>query len=136
MDFTPERARRRIDVIVDVTPLIDVVFQLLIFFMVTTTFVNSPGLEVELPKAAHSDTQIEATDLVVSVTDNGDIVYKHKRVSVDELEALFESETADKRSTTVIIQADEIVQHGLVVKIMDAAKAAGFSKLAIATRQE
>ncbi len=63
MNFKSSQDRRRFDVIVDITPLIDVVFLLLIFFMITTTFVNSPGLEVDLPKASEADSQIAPSDI-------------------------------------------------------------------------
>ncbi len=136
MDFKSERNRRRIDILVDVTPLIDVVFLLLIFFMITTTFVNSPGLDVNLPKASASDTMIQPSDIVVAVDDMGSIVFEHKPVTLEELAAILESKVADSPNATVIVQADEEVFHGLVVKVMDAAKAAGFARLAIATQEQ
>ncbi len=135
MNFHPEQNRRRIDVIVDVTPLIDVVFLLLIFFMITTTFVNSPGLEVDLPKASSSDTQAQPSDVTIAVDEEGEIVFRHKKVSEQELSALLEAAQADNPNATVIVQADQEVFHGLVVKVMDIAKNAGFSKLAIATQE-
>lgn len=136
MNFRTEQGRRRIDIIVDVTPLIDVVFLLLIFFMITTTFINSPGIEVELPKAAYSDSQAQPSDITVAINGDGELVYQHKRVSLEELSALLESKVVENPHATVIVQADEKVFHGLVVRVMDIAKAVGFSKLAIATQQD
>lgn len=136
MNFRRARNRRVVDVIVDVTPLIDVVFLLLIFFMITSTFVNSPGIEVELPKASNSDSNLQPQDIVIAISSEGDIIYEHKQVSLDELSARLESTIREKPDATVIVQADSEVFHGLVVKVMDVAKAAGFSKLAIATRQD
>jgi len=135
MDFHPAQSSRRIDVIVDVTPLIDVVFLLLIFFMITTTFVNSPGIEVDLPKASNSENPIQPQDVVVAIGLDGEIVFEHNKVSVSELAALLESKFTEKPDATVVVQADQEVFHGLVVKVMDVAKEAGFSKLAIATQQ-
>lgn len=136
MNFRPARNRRAVDVIVDVTPLIDVVFLLLIFFMITSTFVNSPGIEVELPKASNSDNSLQPQDIVIAISSEGDIIYEHKQVSLDELSARLESTIQEKPDATVIVQADSEVFHGLVVRVMDIAKATGFSKLAIATRQD
>ncbi len=136
MNFRSRPAGRRIDVIVDVTPLIDVVFLLLIFFMLTTTFVSSPGIDVDLPKAAHSDSRIEASDIIVAVNGEGELIYQQKAVSLDELAALLEERARASKAATVIVQADENVHHGLVVQVMDAAKAAGFGKLAIATQEK
>lgn len=136
MDFQGEKTRRRIDVIVDITPLIDVVFLLLIFFMITTTFVTSPGIEVELPKASNSDGRIEASDIIIAITSEGDLIYRRKQVNLEELTALLETQYSENPNATVIVQADHKVFHGLVVQLMDKAKAVGFKKLAIATREE
>lgn len=136
MDFRTSDNRRKVDVIVDITPLIDVVFLLLIFFMITTTFVNSPGMEVELPKASSSDNSVEPSDIVIAIDDKGDIIYNHKRVNLEELSAILESEFKRAPKSTVVVQADKDVYHGLVVDVMDAAKAAGFGKLAIATQEK
>lgn len=137
MNFRPDRRRSRLDVIVDVTPLIDVVFLLLIFFMITTTFAtHAPGIEVELPKAAHADNRLQPKDIIIAINEAGEIVYEHKAVSLTELTALMESKFIEMPQGTVIVQADQQVFHGLVVKVMDAAKSAGFEKLAIATQKE
>lgn len=136
MDFHPEQSRRRVEVIVDITPLIDVVFLLLIFFMITTTFVNSPGIEVDLPKSSTSEHPAQPQDVVVAIGIEGDIIYEHDKVSISELTALLESKYKEKPEATVVVQADREVYHGLVVKVMDAAKHAGFGKLAIATQEK
>jgi len=136
MNFRTSENGRRVEAIVDVTPLIDVVFLLLIFFMITTTFVNSPGIEVELPKATNSEQPLHPNDIVIAIGPDGDVIFNHKQVSLDELSALLEGKFTEMTDATVIVQADEEVFHGLVVKVMDLAKAAGFTKLAIATQQD
>ena len=103
--------------------------------MITTTFVNSPGIEVDLPKAANSQSPIQPQDVVVAIDLNGEIIFEHSRVSLSELTALLESKFSEKPEATVVVQADQEVFHGLVVKVMDAAKEAGFLKLAIATQE-
>ena len=135
MDFKGKRAGRG-EVSMDVTPLIDVVFLLLIFFMITTTFANSSGIEVDLPKANSGTNALDAQDIVVAIDNEGRIVYEHKDVSLEELQALLEEIPQDQRNQTVVVQADTITQHGLVVRVMDAIKGAGFSRLAVATQQD
>jgi biopolymer transport protein ExbD len=137
MNFRSDKRRSRVEVIVDITPLIDVVFLLLIFFMITTTFAtNAPGIEVELPKAAHADSRLQPKDIVIAINEAGEIVYENRAVTLVELSALLESKHVEMPQGTVIVQADQQVFHGLVVKVMDAAKSAGFEKLAIATQKE
>ena len=135
MDFRSSKSRR-VDVVVEMTPLIDVVFLLLIFFMITTTFINSPGIEVELPKANSSDSAAGDEDLVVAIDEEGRIIFQHRQVSLDELQADLEGMTEKKQKSTIIVQADTKTQHGIVVQVMDAAKQAGFSRLAVATQQD
>ncbi len=135
MDFRPQKRSRRNEVTVEITPLVDVVFLLLIFFAVTTSFVNSPGIEVDLPKAASSDMPSQMDDIVVAVNDAGEVIFENRRVSLEELTVRFEELAKDRKNSTVIVQADERTHHGTVVQVMDAAKEAGFARLAIATRR-
>jgi len=136
LDFRNPKSGRRLEAVMDVTPLIDVVFLLLIFFMITTTFVNNPGLEVDLPKANSADSPSQMVDLTIAVTQEGEIIFQNRKVSISELEAELESLAKEKSDSTVIVQADSATQHGTVVKVMDLAKLAGFGKLAIATQPE
>ncbi len=135
MDFK-DKKNARSDVSMDVTPLIDVVFLLLIFFMITTTFANSSGIEVDLPKANSGTNALNSQDLVVAIDNEGRIIYEHKEVSLEELQALLEQIPKEERNQTVVVQADTVTQHGLVVQVMDAVKEVGFARLAVATQQE
>ncbi len=136
MQFRDAKNSRRMEVIMDVTPLIDVVFLLLIFFMITTTFVNNPGIEVDLPKASSADSPSQVVDLTIAITEEGEIIYNNRKVSLTELQAELETQASENAQATVIVQADSKTNHGLVVQIMDVAKSSGFSKLAIATQPE
>lgn len=122
---------------INITPLIDIVFLLLIFFMVTTTFVDSPLMNVELPKASTSGTnKKENKSLVLNIDKNGEFYIDEQRQSLGDLKEAF-SELARKSSTSsVIVRADTNTSHGSVVKAMDLAKQSGIGKIAIATRPE
>src|SRR5690606_9249864 len=133
------RSQRRPDPILDITPMIDIVFQLVLFFMVSTTFVSSPGIQVDLPRSSAQMLSAEDDDLNVwmSCAEAG---CASVQVFLDDepmtLPALTERFAASGRAdpdTLVVIKADRGVPHGHVVQIMDAARAQGFTRLAIAT---
>lgn len=120
---------------VNLTPLIDVVFLLLIFFMVSTTFIYTNSIDVNLPAAKGDETSISENIRVV-LTQAGVInidgrAYEEKSV-LDKLTEMKKS----KPDSTVIIEADKNVTHGRVVFIMDASRKAGFEKFAIAVEEE
>ena len=120
----------------DITPMIDVVFLLLIFFMLSTTFISKPGIDVSLPKASAEQIKKSKEELTVTISNNGDIYIKEKKVRLEELNEIFINAAATSEDSIVIINADEHVTHGRVVEIMDRAKEAGISKLAVATEQK
>jgi len=119
----------------DMTPLIDCVFLLLIFFMVTTVFSKVTGLQVDLPKAAESDMPPQQ-DLNIVISRTGEMELNGIPVTMDELEERLREAKELFRSRTLIIKADRRTLHGTVVDVMDAAKAVGIDELAIATEPE
>ncbi len=119
---------------INLTPLIDVVFILLIFFMVTTTFEDRSGLKVQLPKAAeHRATDESSKVLSVTVSKTGALYVGEAEVSLEQLRSKLKSHAAGSADATVVIRADQLTNHGRVVEIMDLAKTLGIAKLAIAT---
>ncbi len=129
--------RNKDDVELDMTPLIDVVFLLLIFFMLSTSLSVNPGIKVDLPKASAEQVKKKKITLRVAIEASGRIYLEGRKVSLEELKKHF-LKTAKKSDgdALVVIEADRKVYHGLVVKVMDAAKTSGLSKLAIATSPE
>ena len=127
------RARRRArgSAIVDLTPLIDIVFQLLIFFLLTTTFQNNPSFRVKLPKANNSDVKQEPKAVMVSVGSDGQIEVDGKVVDDAELERRLCNAGNSDSSTGVNIRADAKAEHQHVVKVMDKAKGCGLERLGI-----
>ncbi len=119
----------------DITPLIDCVFLLLIFFMVTTVFSTPPGLEVDLPKAAESELPPEK-DLNILISKTGEMELNGEPVTVEELDQRLREAKEIYRSKVLIIKADKECMHGMVVDVMDAAKGVGIEELAIATDRE
>ncbi len=119
----------------DITPLVDCVFLLLIFFMVTTVFSTTPGLRVDLPKAAESDMPPEK-DLNIVISKEGEMELNGIPVTMEELPRALEEARSTYRSKVLIIKADKKTFHEAVVDVMDAAKGVGIDELAIATEPE
>ncbi|GAB4284673.1 MAG: biopolymer transporter ExbD [Deferrisomatales bacterium] len=128
------RKARRDVVTPDITPLVDVVFLLLIFFMLSTTFVVSPGIRVNLPQAQAEPVRHEPQELRVKIDAAGAAFLEETRMSPDDLEARFETVARSDRDALVVIEADQDTAHRFVVEVMDRAKTAGLHRLAIATR--
>lgn len=120
---------------INLTPLIDVVFLLLIFFMVSTTFVYTNSLKVNLPKAKGESVEIQK-NVNVSVTKTGDFLVNGKGVSRINFKSKIKSLYNENPNATVIIQADKDSKHGDVVFVMDESKKAGFDRFAIAAEEE
>ncbi|GGE60673.1 biopolymer transporter ExbD [Streptosporangium jomthongense] len=137
MKFTRQRSQ---EVGVDLTPLIDVVFLLLIFFMVSTTFTRESHLQVELPEASGepaSATEIKQIDVVINA--EGQYILNNKALVNNRRETLERgvSELAEgNHSLPFIITADARTPHEYVVRAMDVAGRLGFSKLSITTERE
>jgi len=126
-------ARRRDEVVLDVTPLIDIIFQLVLFFMVSTTFVTSPGIEVDLPRSSSQTILRDNDDLQVWVTEGGSVFVDNDPVDWSALNAAFLAARENNPSTLIIVKADKEVEHGQVVAVMDLARSLGLNRLAIAT---
>ena len=118
---------------IDISPLMDCVFILLIFFIVTTTFVEETGVEVDKPQAA-SSVQLEKTSILLALTDKGQVVYGGREIGFGGIQPLVKR-MLQKEDVPVIIQADSAAQSGLLVRVIDEAKLAGAVKVSVSARQ-
>lgn len=117
----------------DLTPIVDVVFNLLIFFALSLNFAaTSGGINVKLPSASSAEP-VKSEQLTINLTQAGQVYYNDKEINIDELPAKLQS--IEDKESIVIIRADNNVPHGQVVEVMDIVKSEGFSKLAIAVDQ-
>jgi biopolymer transport protein ExbD len=120
---------------INIVSLIDVVLLMLIFFMLTTSFVATPGLQVKLPKA--SSEVIKSHDrLEVHITKEGQFYLNNTKMRLSKLKSALEAKARESKEQVLIIHADEMARHGMVVKVMDMAKRSGLENMAIATRPE
>lgn len=120
---------------INVTSLIDVVFLLLIFFVVTSTFLERPGLDLSLPEASSAEVAARDETTVVLAADGGTTLDGEPVAPGDLTEAL-RSRLEESATGRVVLEADERVPHGRVVQAMDAAREAGAAGLVVATRPE
>lgn len=118
---------------IDIAPLIDMIFQLLIFFMLTSSFVMQPGIKVNLPRAVTSEVvKYENIEVVVSAEN---VAYLNgKVVTTLELKNLFKQ--VGKRKQAILIKADRHASLGRVVEIWDMCRDLGITQINIATNQE
>jgi len=121
------------DAQIDMTPMLDVVFIMLIFFIVTTVFVKEAGIEVNKPDADQA-TMRKNANIFVAITDDGSVWLDKREVSVDSVRANIERLLTEQPTDYVIIQADVKAKHGTVVKVMDQIKAAGVERISVAAR--
>jgi len=119
---------------INLTPMIDMVFILLIFFIVTTSFVKETGVEINRPTAKTAERH-EKGNILVAITKNGEIWIDRRRVDAQSVRANIERLRAQNSEGAVIIQADEASQTGLLVKIIDQIRLAGIANISIAASE-
>ena len=120
---------------VNMTPMLDVVFIMLIFFIVTSSFTKESGIDVQRPQANTAEVK-EHGNLVVAITSGGEIWIDLRRVDVRAVRANLERLHSQNPRGTVVIQADEGSTNGLLVRVMDAARMAGIHDVSIAATVE
>jgi biopolymer transport protein ExbD len=115
---------------IDITPMLDIVFIMLIFFIVTTSFVKESGVTVSRPSAETAVEQ-KGSNILVAIRPNGEIWIDRRAIDVRAVRANIERLKAENPEGAVIIQADEYSNTGLLVKVMDQVRLAGVSNISI-----
>jgi len=116
---------------VNLTPMLDVVFIMLIFFIVTASFVKEAGIDVNRPEAATA-VRKERGNILIAISDTGQIWIDKRHVDIRAVRANIERLHAENPQGAVVIQADEESKNGLLVRVMDAARLAGVHEVSIA----
>jgi len=119
------------DASVDITPMLDVVFIMLIFFIVTATFVKLSGIEVNAPKASTSVVQ-EKANILIAIDANNKVWINRREVDLRALRPNIERLHAENPKGIVVIQADKMSRNETLVKVMDASRKAGVYDIALA----
>jgi len=118
---------------IDIAPLIDMIFQLLIFFMLTSTFVMQPGIKINLPKATTSEV-VKYENIEVVISGENVVYFNGKVVTTQELSVLLKQ--IAKKKQPLLIKADRRASLGRVVEIWDMCRDLGITQINIATSQE
>ena len=134
MDFSPPRQRSPL--ILELTPLIDVVFLLLIFFMVSTTFVNQPSaMEVDLPTSDSSEVLSEGDDVGITLTSDGRVFIDGQGVTMEQLSAELRRIAREDPTTQVVVRADKGLTYQRLIDVMGLAHDLGLAHFSLATDQ-
>ena len=116
---------------VNMTPMLDVVFIMLIFFIVTASFVKEAGIDINKPDAETAERKLRG-NILVAITESGEIWIDKRAVDRRAVRANIERLRAENPQGGVVIQADKNSKNGLLVDVMDAAREAGVYEIAIA----
>lgn len=116
---------------VELTPMLDVVFILLIFFIVTTSFVKETGIDVNRPSAATAEKKPKG-NILIAINANGDIWINNREIDVRAVRANIQQMKARYPQSSVIIQSDEESKTGKLVKVMDQVRLAGVQNISLA----
>jgi biopolymer transport protein ExbD len=119
---------------IDMSPLLDVVFILLIFFIVSTVFVSETGIEVDKPQSISAD-QLEKTAILIAITQQGNVIYDGAQIGVSGVRRTVE-QLLSRDERPVVIQTDKRVPAELLVEVIDQAKLGGSASISIATVQK
>jgi len=128
-----DKSKRKINI--NITSLIDVLFLLLIFFIVSSRFIEQPAMKLQLPET----TMKKSTELkgyTLFITRDGSLFINENRVDKTELKNRLEEIAPEIKERGLVIKADETVEYGVVIRAMDTARNSGITKLIVATREK
>jgi biopolymer transport protein ExbD len=128
------RRRLKRTAVADMTPMIDIIFQLVIFFMISSVFNTAPGIDIELPQGETSQT-MEITPLVLTITSNEDLYLNKDLVPTEKLkDALIKyKKTVDDKTTQVVLKGDHNISYGKFIEIMGILRSSGFEQINMIT---
>jgi biopolymer transport protein ExbD len=131
MNFRPSKKGRGL--IINITSLIDVMFLLLIFFMVTSTFKNQPAINLVLPRSATASETVD-TPAILFLTAEGDVYLNDTLIDKESLAGRLEKLNVESGEDRMVLRADENAAHGDVVELIDTIKQSGFTRVSLSAR--
>ncbi len=134
MDFNLPRRKQK-DVGIEMGPLMDIVFILLIFFVVTSSFTRETGVDVTKPQA-QSASQLEKENLLIAITREGTIHMNERQVDLASLQDILKQSLAKAPDREVVVIADKESETGVLVQVIDMCNLAGVKKVSIAAQAE
>lgn len=135
LNITGKRRAEKKSMDLDIAPMIDMMFILLIFFLVTTNFIKETGVDINRPVASTATLKNKG-NILIGITKNGKIYMDKKQIDLRALQPYVERALAEDPESSIIIVADEKSETGLVVRVMDICKLSGAKKVAIAAKND
>ncbi len=135
INITAQRRTKPGSVDLNMAPLIDMVFILLIFFLVTTSFVKETGIEVQRPTAASAESQNQIT-IMLAISPQNQVFMDHREIDIRAVRANVERALAENPDSSVVVVADRDSSTGIAVQVMDGCRLAGAINVALATEQQ
>ncbi|MDY3938697.1 MAG: biopolymer transporter ExbD [Spirochaetia bacterium] len=133
------RIRRRLkpSVHADLVPMIDIVFQLVIFFMISSTFIQVPGIALTLPQSETAE-KVTVTELVITVVDDHSVYLNREQMTFEAADAVLQGYTDEQRKTLsgVVVEGDKTVSYETMVKCLDLLRRNGFDSIGLKMRQD
>lgn len=117
---------------IDLAPMLDFVLNLLIFFIIITSFVKQAGIKVNKEQAESAEAKVSG-NILIAIRPNGDVWMDRRKVSLPEVRALVERMHSERPEDTVVIMADKASETGVMVKVMDQVQAGGIKDVSVAT---
>lgn len=131
---TFSRRQRRKPAELNMSPLIDMIFILLIFFVVTTSFVREAGVDVQRPVAQTAETK-DSTNIVIAITADNFVVVESKPIDVRSVQSYMERFLMQNPNGSVVLAADRNSRSGLVIQVLDSCRLAGVKNLSVAAKK-
>ncbi len=122
------------DTEINITPMLDIVFIMLIFFIVTTSFVKEAGIDVSRPTANTAEPKTKG-NVMIAIDENGDVWMQKRRIEVEAVRANVEKAHAENPEGSVVIIADQESATGILVQVMDQVKLAGVDAISVAAQK-
>lgn len=132
MDF---RTRRAVNYSINIASLIDILFLLLLFFVVTSSFVEHPNIKLALPSASNAEAST-FEGVIITISKEGRLFMGKQSIGVSELGAILRSRVAAVDDPVLVLRADREVAYGVVVAVMDVARGAGLKRITALTISE
>jgi biopolymer transport protein ExbD len=120
---------------VDITSAVDIVFLLVIFFMVSSTFIMNPGMKIDLPKSKTADAR-PGKDIVITVKPNDSIFVNSDPVRIDSLAEVLRRRVREENKDMVIIRGDRTIPYQTLIAVMDACRSIGITRINLSTEKE
>jgi len=120
---------------INITPMLDIVFIMLIFFIVTTSFIRETGVEIDKPTALSTEARPQA-NVLIAIRPNDEIWMNRQQIGLNEVRFEVENARAENPESSVIIVADRGARTGLVVEVMDQVQLGGINRISISTEEQ